>query len=256
MVNIDNFAVTFIGNSRYGWFNEGTTDGPAIHIHREFTDAIYHDSIYWTGAALTQARMMVAPFVNLSGEHEPGATRWNFYDIHVLGDPMLAVWTHEQEEISVNFPSFIPIGEDTVEISLSKNGQPLKNFQCALMVGNTLYGGGLTDEDGDLEMTLEPGIPEGTATLIISGYNKKPFSKNIIVADYWLGYTDDWNDTHNWYTEQVPDSNTYVIIPLNPEGGNYPGSNMGGAMVCKGIFIEDGVVFNIPEGSTFTISGN
>jgi len=46
MVGIDNFAVAFIGNSRYGWFNEGTTDGPSQHLHREFVDALYRGSIY------------------------------------------------------------------------------------------------------------------------------------------------------------------------------------------------------------------
>ncbi|MCK5817347.1 MAG: hypothetical protein KAH15_05035, partial [Candidatus Marinimicrobia bacterium] len=33
-------AVGGIFNSRYGWFNEGHTEGPAIHLHREFENAI------------------------------------------------------------------------------------------------------------------------------------------------------------------------------------------------------------------------
>jgi Peptidase family C25/Propeptide_C25 len=43
MLKIDNFAVTFVGNSRYGWFNEGQTEGPSGHLNREFTDALYTD---------------------------------------------------------------------------------------------------------------------------------------------------------------------------------------------------------------------
>jgi len=42
MVKIDNFAAAFVGNSRYGWFNEGQTEGPSGHIHREFMNALYH----------------------------------------------------------------------------------------------------------------------------------------------------------------------------------------------------------------------
>ncbi len=52
MVNIQNFAVAVIGNSRYGWFNEGQTEGPAAHLHREMVDAMYHEKMNMIGSSL------------------------------------------------------------------------------------------------------------------------------------------------------------------------------------------------------------
>ncbi|MDP1620871.1 MAG: C25 family cysteine peptidase [Bacteroidales bacterium] len=46
-VSIDNFLVAGIFNSRYGWFNQGTTDGPSQHLQREFVSAIYTDTLPW-----------------------------------------------------------------------------------------------------------------------------------------------------------------------------------------------------------------
>ena len=33
MILLPNFASGFVGNSRYGWFNEGQTEGPSTHLH-------------------------------------------------------------------------------------------------------------------------------------------------------------------------------------------------------------------------------
>lgn len=96
-VSIDNFLAGGIFNSRYGWFNQGQTEGPSAHLHREFISAVYHpdaDSAFRElGAAHSMSKIMTAPWSNLPGEFEPGAQRWCMYDCNVLGDPVLKVWT-------------------------------------------------------------------------------------------------------------------------------------------------------------------
>jgi hypothetical protein len=95
--SIDNFLVAGIFNSRYGWFNQGTTEGPSAHLHREFISALYHpvpdSAIAELGSAHTMSKIKTAPWVGLPGEFEPGAQRWCIYDCNVLGDPALKVWT-------------------------------------------------------------------------------------------------------------------------------------------------------------------
>ena len=44
-VTINNFLVAGVFNSRYGWFNQGTTDGPSEHLEREFVSALYNDTL-------------------------------------------------------------------------------------------------------------------------------------------------------------------------------------------------------------------
>jgi hypothetical protein len=95
-VTIDNFLVGGVFNSRYGWFDQGTTEGPSAHLHREFISALYNpkpdSAIEELGAAHTMSKIKSAPWVNLPGEFEPGAQRWCHYDCNVLGDPALKVW--------------------------------------------------------------------------------------------------------------------------------------------------------------------
>ncbi|MEI7660612.1 MAG: C25 family cysteine peptidase [Bacteroidota bacterium] len=93
---ISNFLVGGVFNSRYGWFDQGTTEGPSAHLHREFISAMYNpnpdSAISELGSAHTMSKIKTAPWIGLPGEFEPGAQRWCHYDCNVLGDPALKVW--------------------------------------------------------------------------------------------------------------------------------------------------------------------
>jgi len=94
--SISNFLVAGVFNSRYGWFDQGTTEGPSAHLHREFISALYNpnpdSAVAELGSAHTMSKIKTAPWVGLPGEFEPGAQRWCHYDCNVLGDPALKVW--------------------------------------------------------------------------------------------------------------------------------------------------------------------
>jgi hypothetical protein len=98
-VTIDNFLVAGIFNSRYGWFNQGTTDGPSQHLEREFVSSLYDDVLpeKHLGRAHMNSKIKTAPWVTLQGqnEFEPGARRWCHYCCNVFGDPALEIWTGE-----------------------------------------------------------------------------------------------------------------------------------------------------------------
>jgi hypothetical protein len=96
-VTIDNFLVAGIFNSRYGWFNEGTTEGPSEHLEREFVSALYNDTTpeKHLGTAHVISKIKTAPWVTLPGEFEPGARRWCHYDCNVFGDPAMEIRTEE-----------------------------------------------------------------------------------------------------------------------------------------------------------------
>jgi hypothetical protein len=180
MVLIDNFAAAFIGNSRYGWFNEGQTEGPSAHLHREFVDALYHDKLNRAGRAHMESRIQTAPWVNAPGQWEEGALRWCFYDCNVLGDPAMAIWTENPIDIQTVYPSTIPIGAATMDVTVTSNGLPAVGLRCALLNESTLYGIGITDDNGEASITIDPVFTEvGNATLIVSGYDCLPTSYSI-----------------------------------------------------------------------------
>ena len=96
-VSIDNFLAGGVFNSRYGWFNEGSSDGPSQHLEREFVSAMYTDTMpdRHLGTAHRISKVKTAPWVTAPGQWEPGALRWCFYDCNTLGDPALEIRIEE-----------------------------------------------------------------------------------------------------------------------------------------------------------------
>jgi hypothetical protein len=122
-ISISNFLVGGVFNSRYGWFDQGTTEGPSAHLHREFISAMYDpnpdSAIADIGSAHTMSKIMTAPWVGLPGEFEPGAQRWCHYDCNVLGDPALKVWIDNPSVGTANFSR---------EYSCSVSPNPCKDY--------------------------------------------------------------------------------------------------------------------------------
>ncbi len=180
MVTIDNFAVSVIGNSRYGWFNEGQTEGPAAHLHREMVDALYNEELVHLGSAFVESKIQTAPWVEAPGQWEEGALRWNFYDINILGDPALRVWTTEPIDIDVVYEDEIAVGTTSTEVSVTSYGLPMENFTCTIIKDGVLYASDETDVAGNVTLLFDPLVTEvGDALLIVVGNNCLPDTNNI-----------------------------------------------------------------------------
>ena len=176
MITIQNFAVAAIGNSRYGWFNEGQTEGPAAHLHREMVDAQYNDRIPFLGMQFSDAKCQTAPFVNAPGQWEEGALRWNFYDLNVLGDVAVRPWLDEPFEADVQYEEQILVGAQSMEVVVKDdNGNPQKGFRCSLLLDDETVGFAVTDENGLAEISFEGGINVvGDMKLYVTGLNAYP----------------------------------------------------------------------------------
>jgi len=168
MLEIENFACAFIGNTRYGWINEGQTDGPSLHLHREFLNAIYADQITSLGAAHLLSRLKSAAFISLPNEWEPGALRWCFYDCNVLGDAAMNLWSTKIEQFQkINYSSeltpdyAIYTGVPGARVTLSLNGEFLATT--------------LSDNDGLAVLTFDSTFAVAPYKLIITAANYKPY---------------------------------------------------------------------------------
>ena len=176
MTKIANFAVATFGNSRYGWFNEGQTEGPAIHLHRETEDAYYYDRIPYGGMAMMEGKIATAPWVNAPGQWEEGALRWNFYDLNMMGDVAVSPWHDEPFTPEVCYTTELLIGMTSMNVTVNNaNGEGLKNFRCALFHENDMIGVGYTDEEGDVTIDFpEPINFVGDMSLIVTGCDAWP----------------------------------------------------------------------------------
>ncbi|MCQ2321295.1 MAG: C25 family cysteine peptidase [Bacteroidales bacterium] len=182
MTQIANFAVATFGNSRYGWFNEGQTEGPAAHLHRETEDAFFHERIPYAGLAMREAKCQTAPWVNAPGQWEENALRWNFYDLNIMGDVAVSPWHDEPFTPEVDYTSELLVGIANTTVTVTDgNGNGLFNFRCSLFHGEDLIGTANTDENGVAEITFaEPIDFVGEMSLIITGCDAWPTTLPVI----------------------------------------------------------------------------
>lgn len=182
MTAIDNLAAAVFMNSRYGWFNEGQTEGPAAHLNRELVDAFYDKNEHRLGAAYTLARISTAPWVNAPGQWEEGALRWNFYDCNLLGDAALAFWTDEPGQVSLACSDTVHCGATSLQITVAGDSSP-EGLCCHAMIDSASCGMAFTDENGLAEITFtEPLSSTGEMMICVSGNNTLLSEKAVTVA--------------------------------------------------------------------------
>jgi len=182
IVKINNFAAAFVGNSRYGWFNEGTTEGPSAHLNREFTDALYADKLNRIGRAHMESKIATAPWVTAPGQWEPGALRWCFYDCNVLGDPAMAIWTNNAISITTTYPASIPEGSTSMDVNVKSAGFGVNGLSCVLLTGGVYQGKGITDAQGNASLAFDSPLTHGAADLVVSGYNCLPTTYSVTIT--------------------------------------------------------------------------
>ena len=218
MTKISNFAVATFGNSRYGWFNEGQTEGPAIHLARETEDAYYNDRIPYGGMALREGKIMTAPWVNAPGQWEEGALRWNFYDLNMMGDVAVSPWHDEPFTPNVDYPTEILEGMTSMEVKVTnENSEGLKNFRCALFDGEELLGVAYTDELGNATIVVDESvvISDGMK-LIVTGCDAWPQTLTLDLTATTENKTNNLNiypnPNHGQFYVNLPEEDCDIVI--------------------------------------------
>jgi hypothetical protein len=190
-VLIENFLAGGIFNSRYGWFDQGTTEGPSAHLNREFVSALYNDTlanqVHELGSAHMVSKIKTAPFIGLPDEFEPGAQRWCHYDCNVLGDPSLWIFTQDinvgiRDKSAVTDISVYPnpcSGQVTIKSGLSVTARVRISLVSAFgQVVRTWDDMNLSDP---MPLTLKlPQLPSGVYSLDIEGPGMSAKKKLII----------------------------------------------------------------------------
>lgn len=265
MVTIDNLAVGGCFNSRYGWFNEGQTEGPSLHINREFVDALYTDKYNRYGRAHKESKTATVPWVNAPGQWEEGALRWCFYDCNAFGDPTLAIWRDDPYALSAGFNSSILPGTTSFEVTVYCNqlGGFVENAACVLMNGNELIGKGFTNEEGVCNIAINGTLPTtGTITLYVSAYNTALNTFNIAVGDpnapnislIDISYIDENGNDVVEYDENV----TAEVTFSNIGGGDLTNGTITLSSGSEYITVTNGnaTCSNLLAGETFTATFN
>ena len=253
MVKIQNFAVAVIGNSRYGWFNEGQTEGPAPHLQREMTDSQWNDRIGLLGCAISDGKSATAPWVTAPGQHEEGALRWNFYDLNVLGDGAVNIWLGEPSTANVDAPAQVVLGTQSIEVTVTDaDGEGLKNFRCLIYMENEVIAMGVTDENGVAEIEFEGGLQNvGPMIMKVAGINSYPQDVELLAVPSNTPYV-----VYESYElnggEQVEFGNDYTFNMVLKNVGSVNASGVTATLTCE----SDYVTITNNTANVGAVSGN
>jgi len=180
MVALPTCASAYVGNSRYGWFYEGTTNGPSHHFQREFFDAIFAEGITTLGEAHMRSKDETVPFVDLPDEYEPGAHRWCFYALNVLGDPAMDIWTGQPAPLAASHETGIDRNAASFGVETDAPGST-----GALYAGGVCFGTGTAMPDGMMTITLQDTVPAAVDSLelTVTGHDRLVYRTRVAVTD-------------------------------------------------------------------------
>lgn len=164
-------AVATIMNSRYGWGMQGSTDGASQYFDRQFFDAVFNEEHYALGVANADSKEDNISYMDES------VMRWACFEINLLGDPSMHLWTRQPEPINANYNEGMPLGGSQIEFSTNAPGARIGLMQDEELIGRTL-----ADSTGNVTLHLfEPlASPEPISVSIIAP-NKERHTGTIYV---------------------------------------------------------------------------
>lgn len=209
-------GVAFIGNSRYGWGSPGNPEhGYSDKFDQQFFRSLLQDDIPNIGAALADAK---AFYVSRSGQEN--VYRWCEYELSLLGDPEMPVWTDLPLPLAVEHPDTVPPGASSLTVTVRSGQAPVKSALVCVAKESEVYERGLTGPDGQVRLTISPSSP-GSLSVTVTAPNFLSYegSSQVLAAGPWVGY----------FSHQIVDT----IPSGNGDGLVNPGETIGLPVTLK-----------------------
>jgi hypothetical protein len=177
VTNPNGGTVATIGNSSYGWGSPGNPGfGYSDKYDNHFWHAVTSDGIYRVGDALVAAKEYYAPFSR--GEN---VYRWHQYEVNLMGDPEMPVWTTLPESLDVAAPLSVGIGEGRYLFSVTRAGVPVSGALVCLSGLGDVYSRGRTDDAGRAWLDVDPQAL-GWLNLAVTAHNFYPW-EGVVACD-------------------------------------------------------------------------
>ncbi len=237
---IQNGAVAFISNSRYGLGDDGTvspdgSDGSSPRFQRYFHDAIFGQKIHYLEMMNGYSKEVNADLVCIpeSQIDEPkyfGQAKYVCYEVCAEGDPALSIWTEIPEELDADHPRKIKSNATafTWETKMAYTTVALLDGAQGDIICSQITG-----EDGKCEISEEAlttyltDNPEGKLGIAVKAHNFLPYSGEIQIEPQ-LGISNHTQFTYNsnfnfcgrngWITYVLPVNERITISIYNSKG--------------------------------------
>ena len=173
-------GVAFIGNSRYGWGSPGNPEyGYSDRYDREFFGALFARDLYHIGAAVADMKTRFIPRAQ-----QENVYRWCMYEINLLGEPEMPIWTDTPAYLSLEYPDTVPEGTSFFRVTVFKTSgdmAPIAGALVCLMKPGEVYLRGFTDAEGQIDFNISPSSA-GEIYLTATAHNFIPYQDSVRVT--------------------------------------------------------------------------
>ncbi|UCG93198.1 MAG: T9SS type A sorting domain-containing protein [candidate division WOR-3 bacterium] len=233
-------GVAAIGNSSYGWGSPGNPGfGVSDRLDTRFCYSLFKEENFHLGEALALSKVYFIP-----RSREENVYRWHQYQLNLLGDPTLSVWTATPETLLVSYPQSVPIdgGRMFVTVKDKQSGFPIKGALVCLMKGSESYDAEYTDASGSVFLDAFASSA-GDFDLTVTAHNYLAIETTIpVVSGSYVNYV-------GWILDDALGNDDGVVNPNEQVSLDLMLKNCGNAIahniqvrlrsVDSGVTIED-----------------
>jgi uncharacterized repeat protein (TIGR01451 family) len=166
-------AVAWECNSRYGWGDLSTTNGPSQPFDRQFFDALFAENRTTLGDMNGDSKednIWMIPSDN--------TIRWCYYELNLLGDPSMDVWTDDPGVFFPTFNAVALLGSQTFQVTSIS----VPNALVTISLDNVVLGQANANVSGVATVTFDQPLSQlGTLTLMITAHNMLPYEGQVTV---------------------------------------------------------------------------
>jgi hypothetical protein len=155
-------------NSRYG-FGYPPGFGPSEMLDEQFY-------IHFIGKSATQFGSLCASskdyFQSLVMGQE--VWRWCVYELNLLGDPTLMLWSERPKNLNVTHAASLPTGPQVFRAVARDGSTPIPGALVCAMKGNETYARGWTNAQGWIDLLINP-LTTGNLSISVSAQDFYPY---------------------------------------------------------------------------------
>ena len=167
-------GVAFIGNSRYGWGSPGNPCyGYSDRFDANFYKILLVRNLNHIGYTLAMNKIDFIP-----RSRQENVYRWHQYQLNLLGDPEMYIWTNTPGILSVYCPDTLQNGMDVTITIRDNQGKPIKDALVCFLKEPELYERGYTNELGEFKTTINISTP-GMVKLTVTAGDFLPYRDSL-----------------------------------------------------------------------------
>lgn len=181
-------GVAFVGNSRYGWYwiGQNPQTGLSAAFDISFFKSLFPEDFYRIGQTLADSK----------DEHVGTAAgdiyyRYIEYELTLLGDPEMPMWTDTPKVMTVIYPGTAPVGSGTFKVKVSYAGSPIVGALVCVEKEGEVYDYAYTDASGRVFFSISPETA-GTMYVTVTAHNYIPHQgqaeiiPGLDIVEQWL----------------------------------------------------------------------